>query len=157
MNKPLRRNECGFDGAVVSAVKVRTFGHRIETHHVRARPGTFEWRYGRNAQSPLYHAGSHFAQLWERAGIAVASSADFLRGTMSGFSQGLPDGRVLAVRRVSDAVRELGRFSSERLIDYCVLGYTTAVIASKNSQPERDIAYVLNQDLRSCAMHFRYL
>jgi hypothetical protein len=51
----------------------------------------------------------------------------------------------------------LGAEVTSRLIDYCVLGLTSAEIARKQGQRERDIAAVLHQDLRACAMHFRFL
>lgn len=153
----LIRSDGGKDGAQITTVKIRISGDRSEKQIVRCRPGTFEWRYGRKKQDALFHAGSHFAQLWERAGIAVSSSADFLRGTMSGYSTGVPDGRVIATRKVSDAVKEIGRFSASRLLDYCVLGLTASEIARKHGQVDRDMAAVLHQDLRACAMHFRFL
>ncbi|MGX7872861.1 hypothetical protein ACVDG5_008555 [Mesorhizobium sp. ORM6] len=77
----LRRSDGGKAGAKVTSVKIRISGQRSETMAMRSRPGTFEWRYGRKKQDVLFHAGSHLAVLWERAGIALASSADFLRGT----------------------------------------------------------------------------
>ncbi|WP_309086408.1 DUF6456 domain-containing protein [Chelativorans sp.] len=150
----------GKEGAKVSSVKVRDLqGQRARTlvQAVRSRPGTFEWRYGRDKQSALYHAGSHFAQLWERAGIAIASSADFLRGTMAGYPAGKSDSRLDAQQKVSDAVREIGRYSAERLISYCVIGETAASLARKHGQSDRDMAAVLHQDLRAVAMHFRFL
>lgn len=153
----LVRADGGKDGARETKVDIRISGKRSEKQVVRCRPGTFEWRYGRKKQDAMFHAGSHFAQLWERAGIAVSSSADFLRGTMSGHSTGATDGRVLAVRKVSAAVGEIGRYSASRLIDYCVIGLTTAEIARKHGEVDRDMAAVLHQDLRACAMHFRFL
>lgn len=154
----LRKADGGKDGTKVTVVKVRISGARTNTRQtMRCRPGTFEWRYGRNKQDALFHAGSHFAQLWERAGIAIASSADFLRGTMSGYATTISDSRAVAAQQVSEAVREIGRFSAERLVDYCVLGETTAILARKHGQPDRDMAAVLHQDLRACAMHFNFV
>lgn len=150
----------GKDGAVATTVKVRDVqGERVRTltQTVRSRPGTFEWRYGRDKAGPLFHAGSHFARLWERAGIAVASSADFLRGISSGYATGVSDTRVVAMKEVGAAVKELGRRPTERLVDYCVLGLTTSDLARKHGQNDRDMAAVIHQDLRTCAMHFRYL
>ncbi|TPK59049.1 MULTISPECIES: DUF6456 domain-containing protein [unclassified Mesorhizobium] len=147
----------GKEGMVLSAVRMKLTNARSDKQIVRCMPGTFEWRYGRNEQSALYHAGSHFAQLWERAGIAVASSADFLRGTSSGYATTISDGRVVAMKKVSEATREVGRFSAERLIAYCVLGETASQLARKHGQADRDMAAVLHQDLRSIAMHFKFL
>jgi hypothetical protein len=66
----------GHEGAVTSKVRVRDLqGQRARTltQTIRCRPGTFEWRYGRNKQDALFHAGNHLAILWERAGMTIAS------------------------------------------------------------------------------------
>jgi hypothetical protein len=112
-------------------------------------------RYGRRADA-LYHAGAHFAVLWERAGTAAAKSPDL---SASGGSQwkGLSDGRAVALDDVGAAVRELGKLCSVRLVDYCVHGLTAKQIAAKFQVGERNMAPVLHQDLRACAMHFRFL
>ena len=67
----------GYDGAEIFETGVRLSPTRIEKRSVRARPGTFEWRYNRDdsALTPLYHAGVDFAVLMERAGAAVAATA----------------------------------------------------------------------------------
>lgn len=153
----LLRADGGKAGTRLTKVDIRISGTRKEKQVVRCRPGTFEWRYGRRKQDALFHAGSHFAQTWERAGCTVASSVDFLRGTRSGFMTGMAEGRIAAIDNLAGAVEELGRFTFERLMDYCVLGLTTSQIARKHGQGDRDMAAVLHQDLRSCAMHFRFL
>ena len=71
--------------------------------------------------------------------------------------RGLPDGRVAAIDVLNAASFELGRLPTSRLVDYCVNGLTTAEIARKHGQKERDMAPVLHQDLRACAIHFLYL
>lgn len=70
---------------------------------------------------------------------------------------GMPDGRVAAIDVLNAASFELGKMPLSRLIDYCVNGLTSAEIARKHGQKERDMAPVLHQDLRACAMHFLYL
>lgn len=145
------------EGAKVTIVKVRISEHRYDNRAIRARPGTFEWRYGRNKQDTLFHAGSHFAQLWERAGATVASSADFLRGTRSGHMTGIADGRVAAYDALRGSVESIGQFSFERLMLYCVHGLTAAEIAQKEGRSDREIATVLHNDLRECARHFKFL
>lgn len=152
----LRAADGGKDGTTLTKVRVRISSHRVDSMVMRCRPGTFEWRYGRNRQTVLFHAGSHFAQLWERAGATVASSIDFLRGTRSGFKGGIADGRVFAIDALAGAAEGIGRFSFERLIDYCVKGQTAAEIARVHSEKERDIAAILNADLKSCARHFGF-
>ncbi|UVK47569.1 hypothetical protein BPNPMPFG_003356 [Mesorhizobium sp. AR07] len=104
-----------------------------------------------------HHAGSHLAVLWERAGIAVASSADFLRGTGSGYATGISDGRVAAIDKLDGFVKEMGRAPASRLIDYCVAGLTTAQIAMKHGASDREMAPVLHHDLRACAENFNFL
>jgi hypothetical protein len=146
----------GYDGNVLVRVSTRITNHRVDKHTVRCKPGSFSWRYGRNKQSALYHAGNQFACLWEKAGIALASSVDFMRGTRSGHQTGIPESRLHAIQHLTDVVRELGRFSTERLIDYCVLGYTSTEMASRFQLTEREIAAALHQDLRSCAEVFRF-
>lgn len=147
----------GFEGARVFRSAVRISAARTETRSIRARPGTFEWRYGRkSADAALYHAGCHFAVLWERAGTADARSPNLMGASTTGW-KGLPDARCDAMSEIGAAVGELGKLVSSRLTDYCVHGLTTAEIARKHDQKERDMAPVLHQDLRACALHFRFL
>ncbi|BAB48046.1 hypothetical protein [Mesorhizobium japonicum] len=153
----LSKADGGKEGIRVTAVKVRISAQRSETQAIRSRPGTFEWRYGRKRQDALFHAGSHLAVLWERAGIAVASSADFLRGIGSGYASGISDGRVAAIDKLDGFVKEMGRVPAERMIDYCVSGLTTAEIAMKHGAKEREMAPVLHFDLRNCAVHFKFI
>ncbi|PWJ73843.1 hypothetical protein C7441_12527 [Pseudaminobacter salicylatoxidans] len=145
------------EGAKVSKVRVRVTDSRYTTKLMRARPGTFEWRYGRDKQDAFFHAGSHFALLWERAGVAIASPSDFLRGIKSGYATGISDGRVAAYDKLKGAVESLGRFSFERLMLYCVQGLTAAEIAKRDGQTDREAATVLHNDLRECAIHFNFL
>jgi hypothetical protein len=150
----------GHEGAMISVVRVRDLqGQRARTltQAIRCKPGTFEWRYGRNEQDALFHAGNHLAILWERAGMTIASSANFLRGIASGYSTGLADGRAQAIDKLDGFRDAMGQKPAERLIDYCVLGLTTAEIARKDGAKERDMAPVLHQHLRDCARHFRFM
>ncbi|TPM25697.1 hypothetical protein [Mesorhizobium sp. B2-3-4] len=153
----LSRADGGKGGAKVTSVKIRISGKRSETMAMRSRPGTFEWRYGRKKQDVLFHAGSHLATLWERAGIALASSADFMRGTSSGYATEISDGRVAAIDKLDGFIKDMGRVPASRLIDYCVGGLTTAQIAMKHGAKEREMAPVLHHDLRACAQHFKFL
>jgi hypothetical protein len=147
----------GFDGAVIVGATVRLSSQRGEKRLMRARPGTFEWRYGRkSADAALYHAGCHFADLWERAGTAAAKSRDLTQVGTPGW-RGLPEGRAAALDEVGAASRELGRFATSRLMAYCVEGQTTSEIARRHDAPERDMAAVLHQDLRACAQCFRFV
>jgi hypothetical protein len=145
----------GYDGNVLVRVSTRITNHRVDQRIMRCRPGSFDWRYAKR-QSALYHAGNQFRLLWEKAGIALASSVDFMRGTRSGHQMGIAESRMNAIQHLKGIVTELGRFSTERLIDYCVLGHTTAELAGKHDLPDRDMAAVLDQDLRSCADALRY-
>ncbi|MGE0290374.1 MAG: hypothetical protein AB7P16_29165 [Bradyrhizobium sp.] len=152
----LRQEDGGKDGAIESAVEVRISGARVKAGTMRCRPGTFEWKYGRNKQDSLFHAGSHLATLWERAGIAVASSADFLRGTKGGYATGISGARLFAIDKLKGFVDDLGRKPSERLIDYCVVGMTSTEIARKEDVAEDDMPAILRADLRACAEHFHF-
>lgn len=152
----LIRDDGGKDGARLTKVKVKISSDRTAHRTVRCRTGTFEWRYGRK-QTALFHAGNQFAILWERAGIAVASSADFLRGTTSGYPTGVSDGRVAAIDALRGAVEKLGHFTFERLMMYCVKGMTASEIAKRERCSGREIGTVLNNDLRQCAIHFKFL
>jgi hypothetical protein len=136
-------------------VSTRISNHRLDKHTIRCRPGSFEWRYAKR-QSALFHAGNQFARLWETAGVTIASSANYLRGVKSGYHTGIPEGRLQAIQTLNGVVSELGRFSTERLIDYCVLGHTTAEIARRHEAVERDMAAVIDHDLRCCADVLRY-
>lgn len=152
-----QRDDGGKDGTRLTKVKVKISADRHERHVVRSRPGTFEWRFGRNKQDALFHAGSHLAILWERAGMTVASSADFLRGTSSGYAQGIAEGRVAALDKLQGFREALGTVPSGQLIDYCVSGETAAQIAHKNGMKERDMATVLYHHLKVCALHFDFM
>lgn len=147
----------GHEGARLSRVKVKLSSKRASHQTVRSKPGTFEWRYGRNNQDALFHAGNHLAILWERAGMTIASSANFLRGVTSGYATGLADSRAQAIDQLDGFRQDMGQKPAERLIDYCVLGMTTAAIARKDEAKERDMAPVLHQHLRDCARFFKLL
>lgn len=150
----------GHEGAITSRIKVRDLqGQRARslTQTIRCRPGTFEWRYGRNRQDAYFHAGNHFAILWERAGIALQSSAQFLRGIKSGYAAGISDGRVAAIDSLRGLVERIGHSGFERLMAYCVHGKSAAEIASLEMQTQRNIATILHNDLRQCAIHFKFL
>lgn len=148
----------GFDGAEIFETGVKLSATRVERRMVRARPGTFEWRYNRDDSNltPLYHAGADFAVLMERAGAADARSPD-LRMTGGAGWRGLPDGRVAALDRLKDIMREVGSLSSARLTGYCVRGQSVSEIAAAYRVPVRDMAAVLHQDLRALALHLNYL
>lgn len=152
-----RAASVGHEGARTSRVKVKLSSSRTSYQTVRAKPGTFEWRYGRNKQDALFHAGNHLAILCERAGMTIASSANFLRGIASGYATGLADGRAQALDRLDGFRDAMGHKPAERLVDYCVLGLTTAEIARKDGAKERDMAPVLHQHLRDCASHFNFM
>lgn len=146
----------GFDGAQIIQAEVRVSAYRTRKQAVRAQPGTFEWRYGRNQGDPLYHAGSHFARLWERASHLGGATVDW-SASGGGDWKGLPDGRAVAMQTVGEAMKDIGKLSSRRLTDYCVLGLTSDEIAKKHNIAQRDAPAVLRQDLRACAIHFRFI
>ena len=153
-----RATEPGYDGAETFETTVRISVRRSEKRSVRARPGTFEWRYNRDdsALTPLYLAGADFAVLMERAGAADAKSPD-LRLTGGAGWRGLPDGRVAALDRLKAIMREVGLLASSRLTTYCVRGQSVSEIASAHGIPQRDMAAVLHMDLRALALHLNYL
>lgn len=148
----------GYDGAEYFTTRVKVSLTRTEPRLIRARPGTFEWRYNRDDDNltPLYHAGVKFSGLWEKAGIASDSSPD-LNGSGGGQWKGLPDARVMAMDEINSARKEIGRAGTSRLVDYCVMGTTTTEMADKYGVDDRAMGHVLMMDLRACAMHFRYL
>lgn len=147
----------GFDGAKITVSRVRLSGDRSTQRSIRARPGTFEWVYGRdNADTALYHAGIHYAELWETAGTADARSPDFGGSRGPGW-KGLPDRRCDALSELNEAFQELGEGSTQRLTLYCVRGKTAREIAGIYEVGDREMALVLKQDLRDCARHFRFL
>lgn len=152
--------EPGYEGAVEINTDVRVTATRSETRVLRCRPGTFEWRYARSSKekglSALYHAGVHYAGLWEKAGTASASSPDLLSEGGAGW-KGLPDGRVMALDDLKKAFLELGHLPTARLTAYCVHGQPVSEIAVRFGVPSRDMAAVLHLDLHACAMHFNYL
>ncbi|MBD0416522.1 hypothetical protein [Oryzicola mucosus] len=155
--RKLKKTDGGAEGSVVTKVNARLGSTRhIVIQTLRSKPGTFERRYGKK-QLPQFHAGSYLARLYERAGIAIASSADFLRGTSSGYKTGLPDGRVAAIDALHGFHEDMGREQAQRLIDYCVVGLTSFEIAKKHGEAERDMAKILDRDLKDCAICFKML
>jgi len=127
---------------------VKISSDRTAHRSVRCRTGTFEWRYGRN-QTALFHAGNQFAILWERAGIAVASSADFLRGTASDYPTGISDGRVAAIDAFARNSRK-ARSLRLRAADDVLRG-------RHDCDGDCEVGTVLNNDLRQCAVYFKLL
>ena len=149
--------QAGFDGAVEIDASVRMSATRSEYRSIRCRPGTFEWRYGRrDANTALYHAGIAFAELWEFAGTAAASSPD-LAAIGGGMWRGIQNGRLEAMEKIDAARLDIGKWGTSRLVDYCVMGTSASDIARKYGSDERAMANVLAEDLRACAVHFRFL
>lgn len=147
----------GYDGAIEIDTSVRITATRSEARSLRCRPGTFEWRYGRtNADASLYHAGIRFAELWEFAGTSAASSPD-LGAIGGGMWRGIQTTRLDAMDKIDAARKDVGKWGTARLVDYCVMGSTASEMAQKYSTDDRSMAIVLNEDLRACAMHFRQL
>src|SRR5690606_12006404 len=134
---------------------------RTARQSVRARPGTFEWRYAREANKKtgdgaLYYAGSDFARIWERAGLAAPGSVDWSSAGQSQW-KGLPDGRAVAIDEVGKAERKIGQMNAAVLRAYCVRGETTSQIARAFEVSEREMASFLKAALIAAALHFRYL
>ena len=155
--KPEPESLPGYDGSTMEVANVRLTATRSEQRGFRCRPGTFEWRYGRkSADSALYHAGIKFADLWERAGTASASSPN-LDFTGGGQWKGIPDGRIFAMSMINAARKDIGRWGTARLVDYCVMGSKVSEMASKYGSEDRAMAFVLHEDLRACAVHFELL
>lgn len=147
----------GYDGSIEINTSVRITATRSEARSLRCRPGTFEWRYGRaNADAALYHAGIRFAELWEFAGTASASSPD-LAAIGGGMWRGIQTGRLEAMEKIKAARIDIGKWGSARLVDYCVMGSTASEMAKKYNTDDRSMAIVLNEDLRACALHFEHL
>lgn len=155
--KRLQEAGGGQEGARLASVRIKVSAYRQERTLMRCAPGTFEWQYGRNKQDLLFHAGSHLARLWERAGIAITSSADFLRGTAAGYATGISSARLANIEKLNGFVTDVGRQASDRLVAYCVEGLTSTEVARTHGIPQRDIAAVLRQDLKACAEHFNYV
>jgi hypothetical protein len=147
----------GYEGAIEIETAVRMSATRSDVRTLRCRPGSFEWRYGRkSADASLYHAGIHFAALWEKAGTAAAGSPDL---DAKGGTQwkGIPDARVMAMSDINAARKDIGKWGTARLVDYCVMGTAVDKIAQKYGSRERDMANVLFEDLRACAAHFGFV
>lgn len=155
-NKKAKPMQPGYDGAQEYDAPVRLSLTRVESRTIRCRPGTFEWRYGRKtSDGTLYHAGCHFAVLWERAGTAAAASPN-MEAEGHGAWKGLPDGRVAALDALRPIVGALGIQPKLRLIAYCVEGASISDIANLAGVPIRDMAAVLHQDLKALASHLHY-
>ncbi len=147
----------GFDGTKISKVNIKLSSSRSTRQSVRSLPGTFEWRYGRGGSGVyLYHAGTHYARLWERAGMASVSSPN-LGGNVGAGWKGIPDKRLDAMDELNIALPVLGILVSARLTDYCASGLTAAQIGKKHGINKRDVPVVLEQDLVACAKHFRFI
>ena len=144
----------GYDGAVEMNTDVRISGERNQYRVLRSRPGTFEWRYGRaTADASVYHAGIRFAELWEYAGTAAASSPDL--GAISGGQwRGIQGSRLEAMDKINKARDAIGGVGTALLVDYLVMGSTASEMAAKYNMEARAMAIVLDHHLRSCTVHF---
>lgn len=148
--------EGGFDGTQLYAEKIKISTQREKKRDIRCRPGTFEWRYGRDVQDVHFEAGNRFAILWERAGTAAAASPG-MEANGHGDWKGLPDGRVAALDRLQPLLIDLGKLPSRRLVLYCVEGKPVSEIARTFETPIRDMSAVLHHDLRALAGHMKLL
>ena len=147
----------GYDGAIEIETSVRITATRSEARSLRCRPGSFEWKWGRSgASSSMYHAGIKFAEIWEFAGTASASSPD-LAAVSGGQWRGIQSGRLEAMEKIKEARMDIGKWGTARLVDYCVMGSTASEIARKYGHDDRQMAIVLTEDLRACALHFGFL
>ncbi|MBB5702131.1 hypothetical protein FHS76_002006 [Ochrobactrum daejeonense] len=152
----------GADGTKIFNVAVRLSPIRSENRSVRALPGTFEWRYARakgnvkDVKALFYHAGSQYAQVWEKAGIANMGSPN-LEALSGGARPGLTDGRCKAIEELRRALKYLGTGSTLRLIAYCADGKTTKEIAKRFGSTEREMGHVLHNDLRELARFYKLL
>lgn len=147
----------GYDGAEEFSAPVRLSLTRVESRTIRCRPGTFEWRYGRKtADGTLYHAGCHYAVLYERAGTAAASSPA-MEANGHGAWKGLPDGRVAALDALKPINDRLGDDQRLRLVAYCVEGLSVSEIAQWAGDPVRDTAAVIHADIKALAKALNYL
>lgn len=147
----------GYAGAQEFSAPVRLSLTRVESRTIRCRPGTFEWRYGRKtADGALYHAGCHYAVLYERAGTAAASSPG-METNGRGAWKGLPDGRVAAIDALKPINDTLGSDQRLRLVAYCVEGLSVSEIALWAGDPVRDTAAVIHSDIKALAKALNYL
>ncbi|WP_427024728.1 hypothetical protein ACP4J4_01815 [Aureimonas ureilytica] len=147
LRQKTRGEKPGPDGTVHQPRSKREGDGSKQAFVVRCRPGTFEWRYGRhdNAQ---YQAGTKFARLWERAGIASCGGA--LHEASGGTDwKGLPDGRVVALDQVRQIGQEIGGPMTRRLVAYLVEGRTPKEIAAtyKGQVTDRQVSDTLDLDL----------
>ncbi|MEJ5081068.1 hypothetical protein [Ochrobactrum sp. MYb379] len=165
--KPKRKAKklppAGYEGSKIVKTSVRVTATRSETRSIRAKPGTFEWRYarakpaGKDTNAALYLAGSEYARTWERAGVADMGSPNKMGGIGGGARIGLADRRCEAMDKLEQVRECLGIFGTARLTAYCVEGQTTKEIANKFGADEREMGHVLHSDLRSLAKHLKLL
>ncbi len=149
----------GYDGAVLTETNVRRSGESATRRRILCRPGTFEFRYGREVKhAAMYHAGIRFAELWEIAGTADAKSPDASREVFGQFMGGvLRDQKLDAMQKIDEARQSIGKWATARLVDYCVMGNTSEEMAQKWDVDRREMAHLLDDHLRAVAVHFRYL
>lgn len=160
--KPKKLPPPGSDGSKIFNVAVRISATRSDNQSVRAAPGTFVWRYARakenvkDVKALFYHAGSEYARVWEKAGIASMGSPN-LEVLSGGTHPGLTDGRCKAIDELRRALKFLGTGSTLRLIAYCADGKTTKEIAKRFGSTEREMGHVLHNDLRDLARFYKLL
>ncbi|MBB3936577.1 hypothetical protein [Aureimonas phyllosphaerae] len=154
----LKFEKPGSDGTVTQSRRLKTGTEAIAAIKVRCRAGTFEWRYGRfgNAQ---YHAGSAFARLWERAGIASTGSG--IPRLANGDTQprgGLMDGRVVAMDQLKAIGKKIGGPMQRRLVAYCVEDRTPKEIAASYNGhvTDRQMSDTLDVDLLELARVMKF-
>jgi hypothetical protein len=142
------KKKLGADGTVIQTRSLRNWSTlSVHTVKARVRSGGFEWRYGAR-QTARYHAGSEYARLWERAGIASACAAS-LDGTGGGAGwEGLPDARMAAIDRLRAINAKLGSAAIQRIAAYVVDGKLPKEIATGYPDiNDRQMAAVLDMDL----------
>lgn len=146
------------DGTVIQTRRLRNWStSTIHVAKARVRSGGFEWRYGRS-QCAKYHAGSEFARIWEKAGIASACAAT-LDGTAGGGGwSGVPESRMLALDRIMKINQALGHGAIQRLVAYVVEGKTPKeIVTAYPGSSDRGMANALDIDLHDLARIMNYL
>lgn len=157
----LHNERPGSDGTVVAFIEARGDTEAKRTVAHRSRPGTFEWKYARltesSKQGSLYHAGSDFARLWERAGIASFGSFLAAVGRSGGHgTPGMSDARCVALDKVGRVNDRIGAPIMRRLVAYCVEGKTSREIGDGYGIDERRMTHVLAVDLAELARELHY-
>lgn len=144
-------------GSEVIREEVRgTYGR--EHREIFVKSGGYVWKHRKKLYSDAqFHAANKFCEAWERAGMNQPQSVDWARppaprGSYKGISADVCD----AMNELRTMAAHLGKLVTTRLLDHVVHNMSVKEVAEKWGFSERNMAAVLDADLKAAAEYFGY-